>query len=101
MSKPTSVTISIEEEAYSVFEAASEIVSKAGIRVSTGQLVQTMTGYRMQYGTRTTLRHALRWLEENPDFVTTEVYSHQPRSLRRRPSNQTCGAADRYGELAH
>jgi len=32
------------------------------------------SGYRMQYGTRTTLRHALRWLEEHSDFVTTEVY---------------------------
>lgn len=25
-------------------------------------------GYRMQYGSRTTLAHALAWLEANPDF---------------------------------
>ena len=42
MSKSTTVTISLDENAYGVFQTASEIVSKAGIRVPTGQLVQTM-----------------------------------------------------------
>ncbi len=42
MSKSTTVTVSLDEDAYGVFQAASEIVSKAGIRVPTGQLVQTM-----------------------------------------------------------
>jgi hypothetical protein len=42
MSKSTSVTVSLDQDAYGVFQAASEIVSKAGIRVPTGQLVQTM-----------------------------------------------------------
>ena len=42
MSKSTTVNVSLDEDAYSVFQAASEIVSKAGIRVPTGQLVQTM-----------------------------------------------------------
>ncbi|MGC2580129.1 MAG: hypothetical protein WA376_21365 [Terrimicrobiaceae bacterium] len=42
MSKSTTVTVSLDEDAYSVIQVASEIVSKAGIRVPTGQLVQTM-----------------------------------------------------------
>jgi hypothetical protein len=47
MSKSTSITVSLEEEAYVVFKNASEIVSKAGIRVPTGQLVQTMLNAEM------------------------------------------------------
>jgi hypothetical protein len=42
MSKSTTVSIALDEEALVVFQNASEIVSKAGIRVPTGQLVQTM-----------------------------------------------------------
>ena len=42
MSKSTSVTVSLDQDSYGVFQAASEIVSKAGIRVPPGQLVQTM-----------------------------------------------------------
>ena len=47
MSKFTTVTVSLDEDAYGVFQAASEIVSKAGIRVPTGQLVQTMINAEM------------------------------------------------------
>ncbi len=36
------VTITLDEDAHEIFEAASGIVSKAGIRVPTSQLVQTM-----------------------------------------------------------
>ena len=42
MSKSTNVTVSLDQDSYGVFQAASEIVSKAGIRVAPGQLVQTM-----------------------------------------------------------
>jgi hypothetical protein len=42
MSKSTTISIALDEDAYLVFQNASEIVSKAGIRVPTGQLVQTM-----------------------------------------------------------
>jgi len=42
MSKSTTVSIALDEEAFVVFQNASEIVSKAGIRVPTGQLVQRM-----------------------------------------------------------
>jgi hypothetical protein len=42
MSKSTTISIALDEDAYHVFHNASEIVSKAGIRVPTGQLVQTM-----------------------------------------------------------
>ena len=47
MSKSTAVTVSLDEDAYGVFQAASEIVSQAGIRVPTGQLVQTMLNAEM------------------------------------------------------
>jgi arginyl-tRNA synthetase len=47
MSKSTTVTVALDEEAYVVFQNASEIVSKAGIRVPTGQLVQTMLNAEM------------------------------------------------------
>ena len=47
MSKSTSVTVSLDEDAYGVFQAASEIVSKAGIRVPAGHLVQTMINAEM------------------------------------------------------
>ena len=47
MSKSTTVTVSLDEDAYGVFQTASEIVSKAGIRVPTGQLVQTMINAEM------------------------------------------------------
>jgi hypothetical protein len=42
MSKSTAVSIALDEDAYLVFQNASDIVSKAGIRVPTSQLVQTM-----------------------------------------------------------
>lgn len=42
MSRSTTVTVSLDQDAYGVFQVASEIVSKAGIRVPAGQLVQTM-----------------------------------------------------------
>jgi hypothetical protein len=42
MSKSTTVTVSLDEDAYGVFQSASEIVSKAGIRAPIGQLVETM-----------------------------------------------------------
>jgi hypothetical protein len=41
MSKSTTISIALDEDAYLVFQNASEIVSKA-VRVPTGQLVQTM-----------------------------------------------------------
>jgi hypothetical protein len=47
MSKSTTISIALDEDAYVVFQNASEIVSKAGIRVPTGQLVQTMLNAEM------------------------------------------------------
>ena len=47
MSKSTTITVSLDQDAYGVFQAASEIVSKAGIRVPAGQLVQTMINAEM------------------------------------------------------
>ena len=47
MSRSTTVTVSLDQDAYGVFQVASEIVSKAGIRVPAGQLVQTMINAEM------------------------------------------------------
>ena len=40
--KPANVTVTLDEDTFSVFKEASEIVEKAGIRVPTNQLVQVM-----------------------------------------------------------
>lgn len=42
MNKPANVTVTLDEDTFAIFKEASEIVEKAGIRVPTGQLVQTM-----------------------------------------------------------
>lgn len=42
MNKNTTVSVTLDQDAYAIFQDASEIVSKAGIRVPPGQLVQTM-----------------------------------------------------------
>jgi hypothetical protein len=47
MSKSTSVTVTLDEDSYAVFQDASQMVSKAGIRVPTGQLVQTLINAEM------------------------------------------------------
>ena len=41
-SKPANITVTLDEDTFSVFKEASEIVEKAGIRVPTNQLVQVM-----------------------------------------------------------
>ena len=40
--KPSNVTVTLDEDTFSIFKEASEIVEKAGIRVPTNQLVQVM-----------------------------------------------------------
>ena len=40
--KSANVTVALDEDTFSVFKEASEIVEKAGIRVPTNQLVQVM-----------------------------------------------------------
>ena len=47
MSKNNSITVSLDDDAFAVFQSASQIVNKAGIRVPTGQLVQTMINAEM------------------------------------------------------
>jgi len=47
MNKPANFTITLDQDAYTMFKDASEIVSKAGIRVPTSQLVQTMINAEM------------------------------------------------------
>jgi hypothetical protein len=47
MNKPANFTITLDQDAYTTFKDASEIVSKAGIRVPTSQLVQTMINAEM------------------------------------------------------
>ncbi len=46
--KTASVTVTLDEDTFAIFKEASEIVEKAGIRVPTGQLVQTMLNAESQ-----------------------------------------------------
>jgi len=48
MNKPANVTVTLDEDTFAIFKEASEIVEKAGIRVPTGQLVQTMLNAESQ-----------------------------------------------------
>jgi hypothetical protein len=47
-SKPANVTVTLDEDTFAIFKEASEIVEKAGIRVPTSQLVQTMLNAESQ-----------------------------------------------------
>ncbi len=46
--KPANVTVTLDEDTFATFKEASDIVEKAGIRVPTSQLVQTMLNAEMQ-----------------------------------------------------
>ncbi len=48
MNKPANVTVTLDEDTFAIFKEASEIVERAGIRVPTGQLVQTMLNAESQ-----------------------------------------------------
>ena len=45
--KPANVTVALDSDTYTTFQEASEIVSKAGIRVPTNQLVQALINGEM------------------------------------------------------
>jgi hypothetical protein len=47
MNKSANVSVALDDDAYAAFKEASEIVLKAGIRVATSQLVQTMINAEM------------------------------------------------------
>ena len=46
--KSANVTVTLDEDTFSVFKEASEIVEKAGIRVPTNQLVQVLLNAESQ-----------------------------------------------------
>jgi hypothetical protein len=48
MNTNKSITVNLDEDTFATFKEASEIVEKAGIRVPTNQLVQTMLNAEMQ-----------------------------------------------------
>jgi len=48
MNKPANVTVTLDEDTFAIFKEASEIVEKAGIRVPTGHLVQTLLNAESQ-----------------------------------------------------
>lgn len=48
MSKTANITVNLDEDTFAIFKEASEIVERAGIRVPTGQLVQTMLNAESQ-----------------------------------------------------
>jgi hypothetical protein len=91
MNKSTSVTVSLDEDAYGVFQAASEIVSKAGIRVPTGQLVQTILNAEIsrlsdreiaQRFLKSIMKHVGAFSGENPDDEEDDIIpsSSSPRN---------------------
>lgn len=59
-------------------------------------------GYAMQYGTKTTLRHALNWLMANPDFRVSSAYPSMlpPRVRQGRRPGLMFSAVDKSREPA-
>jgi hypothetical protein len=55
------------------------------------------SGYVFEYGTKTTLAHALRWRSRNKDFRTTGYY----RAHRQRPGDAQVEPSSKSHELAH
>lgn len=47
ITKSPNVTVTLDDDTFATFREASEIVEKAGIRVPTSQLVQTMINAEM------------------------------------------------------
>lgn len=45
--KPANITVALDSDTYATFHEASQIVSKAGIRVPTNQLVQVLINGEM------------------------------------------------------
>lgn len=54
-------------------------------------------GYEFEFGTKTTLAHALRWRRRNKDFRTTAYH----RAHRRPPGDVLAAPSNRSGEPAH
>jgi hypothetical protein len=48
ITKSANVTVALDEDTFSIFREASEIVERAGIRVPTNQLVQVMLNAESQ-----------------------------------------------------
>lgn len=46
--KSATVNVTLDEDTFAIFKEASDIVERAGIRVPTGQLVQTMLNAESQ-----------------------------------------------------
>ncbi len=42
MNKSNSISVSLDDDAFAIFQDASQIVNRAGIRVPAGQLVQVL-----------------------------------------------------------
>lgn len=54
-------------------------------------------GYEFEFGTKTTLAHALRWRRQNKGFRTTAYY----REHRQQPGDVLAVPSNKSGELAH
>jgi hypothetical protein len=67
---------------------------------SRGYVTAMVTGgYEMEFGTTTTLPHALAWLRANRDFRSTGFWSR--RGLSGTPSNRARLTADKPCEPQH
>ena len=74
----------------------NKLLNKSELAVEIGRsrgFVSAMirAGYVPKYGTRSTLPHALEWLEQNPDFRMADVYPSTAR-LRTAQGRQPAGA---------
>ncbi len=77
-----------------------ELLNKSQLATELGRArgyisAMVASGYQCQYGTRTTLSHALRWLAANPDFRTTRFFHPEVRrgttpSRQRRVVDKSC-----------
>lgn len=57
-------------------------------------------GYRMQYGTLTTLSHALCWLAAHPDFRACHQYARKTPPPPRPLTDHPAATSDMCGEPA-
>lgn len=58
-------------------------------------------GYEFEFGTKTTLAHALRWRRRNKDFRTTayhRAHRRQPGDVPAVPSNKSCEPVHSNGQ---
>lgn len=70
----------------------TELAEELGYSTSYVSAMKSV-GYKMLYGTKTTLAHALKWKEENHMFRSSDYFSRHRRKLPN-PSRQAVCKSD-------